>query len=37
MVRSQVQGETVECFAEELSRLFSQAYPTEAATSDILL
>ena len=37
MVRSQVQGETVEHFAEELSRLFSQAYPTEAPASDMLL
>ena len=37
MVHSQVQGETVERFAEELSRLFSQAYPTEAPISDILL
>ena len=37
MVRSQVQGETVERFAEELLRLFSQAYPTEAPISDILL
>lgn len=37
MVHSQVQGETIERFAEELMELFSQAYPTEAPTSDILL
>ena len=37
MVRSQIQGETVECFAEELLRLFSQVYLTEAPTFDILL
>ena len=37
MVHLQVQGETIECFAEELLRVFSQAYPTEAPTSDILL
>ena len=37
IVHSQVQGEIVERFAEELLRLFSQAYPTEAPTSDILL
>ena len=37
MVRSQLQGETVECFAKELLRLFSQAYLTEALTSNTLL
>ena len=37
MVRSQLQGEIVKRFAEELLRLFSQAYPTEASMLDILL
>ena len=37
MIWSQVQGETIERFAEELMELFSQAYPTEAPISDILL
>ena len=37
MVRSQLQGETVEHFSEELAKLFSQGYPTEASTLDILL
>ena len=37
MVQSQVQGETIEHITEELMALFSQAYSTEAPTSDILL
>ena len=37
MVHSQLQGETMERSAEELSRLFSQVYPMEASTLDILL
>lgn len=38
MVCLQVQGEIIiECFAEELLRLFSQAYLTEAPTFNILL
>ena len=37
MAYSQLQGETVDRFSEELAKLFSQAYPTEASTSDILL
>ena len=37
MVRSQVQGETIERLVEELSRLFSQVYLTEAFTSSAML
>jgi len=33
----QRQGETAEKFAEELTKLFGQAYPTEVPMSEILL